>query len=343
MRVLVTGNLGYIGPVMVSALLEAGHEVRGLDSGLFVDGRLEDGPAVPTLERDLRDVQPDDLAGIDAIVHLANLSNDPLGHLDPELTYAVNVAATVRLARLAREAGVRRFLNSSSCSAYGAAVQDWVDEGSEPHPVTPYGISKIQAEGELAALATDDFCVVSFRNATAFGYSPNLRTDLVVNDLVTGALLSGRIQLNSDGSAWRPLVHIRDIAQAFTLALGAPAARINGAIINVGADEQNYKIIDVARAIAELTPGATLSIAEGAGADKRSYRVRFDKIRALLPGFTCAFDLRRGVDDLAANLQRVHFSSAEGCVRLAHLQRLREAGAVDASLRFVARAEQATR
>jgi nucleoside-diphosphate-sugar epimerase len=341
MRVLVTGNLGYIGPAMVSALLDAGHEVRGLDSGLFVDGRLEEGPVVPTARRDIRDVQATDLAGFDAIVHLANLSNDPLGQLDPALTYAVNVDATVRLARLAREAGVRRFLNSSSCSVYGAAEQDWVDESSEPRPVTDYGISKVQAEQQLAALAGDEFCVVSFRNATAFGYSPSLRTDLVVNDLVTGALLHGQIRLNSDGSAWRPLVHIRDIAQAFTLALAAPAARLNRAIINVGAEAQNYRIIDVARAIAELTPGATLSIAEGAGPDKRSYRVRFARIQTLLPEFACAWDLRRGVEDLVANLQRVRLRSTAGCVRLAHLQRLREAGALDQSLRFVGAAQPA--
>lgn len=341
MRVLVTGNLGYIGPAMVSALFDAGHEVHGLDSGLFIDGRLEDGPAVSTIRRDIRDVQAADLAGFDAIVHLANLSNDPLGQLDPALTYAVNVDATVRLARLAREAGVRRFLNSSSCSVYGAAEQDWVDETSKPRPVTDYGISKIRAEQQLAELATDAFCVVSFRNATAFGYSPSLRTDLVVNDLVTGALLRGRIRLNSDGSAWRPLVHIRDIAQAFALALAAPAARVNRAIINVGAEEQNYRIIDVARAIAELTPGATLSIAEGAGPDKRSYRVRFERIHELLPAFACAWDLRRGVEDLVANLQRVGLRSTDDCVRLAHLQRLRESGAVDADLRFVAAGQPA--
>lgn len=341
MRVLVTGNLGYIGPAMVSALLDAGHEVRGLDSGLFIDGRLEDGPAVPTVRRDIRDVQAADLSGFDAVVHLANLSNDPLGQLDPALTYAVNVDATVRLARLAREAGVRRFLNSSSCSVYGAAEQDWVDEVSEPRPVTDYGISKIQAEAQLADLAGEAFCVVSFRNATAFGYSPSLRTDLVVNDLVTGALLRGQIRLNSDGSAWRPLVHIRDIARAFTLALAAPAERVNRAIVNVGAEAQNYKIIDVARAIAELTPGATLSIAEGAGSDKRSYRVRFERIHALLPEFACAWDLRRGVEDLIANLQRIGLRSTDGCVRLASLERLRASGVVDRSLRFVAAAQRA--
>jgi nucleoside-diphosphate-sugar epimerase len=336
MRVLVTGHLGYIGPVVVSELRQAGHDVVGLDTGLFAECAVENGVEVPTIARDLRDITPDDVAGFEAIIHLAGLSNDPLGFLDPALTHEINGTATVRLGRIAREAGVRRFLNSSSCSVYGAPEEPWVDETSALRPVTPYGESKAFAEQGLASLASPSFCVVSFRNATAFGYSPGLRTDLVVNDLASGAYLRGEIRLNSDGSAWRPLIHVRDIARVFLLGLTAPSASINGAIINVGADSQNYTVIEIARTVSEMIPGATVTFAEGAGKDRRSYRTRFERLRHVLPDFTSSFDLRTGIQDLLDNFRRLDLRSTEGLVRLAHLQRLIAGNEVDASLRVVA-------
>jgi nucleoside-diphosphate-sugar epimerase len=333
MHVLVTGHLGYIGPAMIRELQDAAHTVAGLDSGLFEGCQLEASIAVPTIFRDLRDVTVDDLRGFDAVVHLANLSNDPLGKLDPALTHEINVNASVRLARLAREAGVRRFLNSSSCSVYGAAIEEWVDESTPARPVTAYGESKLAAERGLAELADDAFCVVSMRNATAFGYSPNLRTDVVVNDLVASAHLHGEIRLNSDGSAWRPLVHIRDIAQAFRLALTAPTTVINGEVFNVGSTDQNYRIVEVAETVAALMPGAELTVPAGAGADRRSYRVRFDKVTRLLPHFVCQYNLEVGVRELIDAYRRVPVTTTDNSVRLVHLERLLQAGKLDSSLR----------
>lgn len=333
MRVLVTGHLGYIGPAVVSALEAARHEVAGLDSGLFSSCALEEGPPTRTIVRDLRDVTMDDVRGFDAVVHLAGLSNDPLGFLDPRLTHEINVEATLRLAALARDAGVRHFLFSSSCSVYGASAEAWVDETTPPEPITPYGTSKLAAERALADLADASFCVASLRNATAFGYSPRLRTDLVVNDLVAGAYLRGEIRLNSDGSAWRPLVHVRDIAQAFSLALAAPTDAINGQVFNVGADSQNYTVLEIARTVAELVPGSRLIVPEGAGADRRSYRVRFAQVGRLLPEFRCGYDLRAGIQDLEAQLRRIGLRTTTELVRLEHLRRVQSAGRVDDSLR----------
>ena len=335
MRVLVTGHLGYLGPPLISSLLDAGHQVTGLDSGFFVADHLEPNPWVPSTAIDVRDVQPEDLRGLDAVVHLAGLSNDPLGSLDPALTYEINQAATVRLAKLARAEGVERFVFSSSCSAYGDALESWVDESTAPRPVTAYAESKVESERELAALAGSRFCVVCLRNATAFGYSPNLRTDLVVNDLTVGAVFRGEIRLNSDGSAWRPLVHVQDIAQAFRLALEAPADRVNGQVVNVGADAQNYTVLEIARTVAELVPGARLSIARGAGPDRRSYRVRFDRLGQLLPDFQPRYPLRTGIRDLVTQLQRVELPPDRRLVRLARLEQLRRDREVDSSLRRV--------
>lgn len=335
MRVLLTGNQGYIGPVVARRLVEAGHDVTGLDAGLFVADALEASMVLPTIRRDIRDIRPADLEGFDAVVHLANISNDPLGFLDPSLTFAVNVEATVGLAKAAAHAGVARFINSSSCSAYGSAVEDWVDEETTPRPVTPYGESKVLAEEGLSQLADEKFCVVSFRNATAFGYSPNLRTDLVVNDLTAGAYLRGEIKLNSDGTAWRPLVHVHDIAEAFALALEAPADLVNGEVVNIGAEDQNYRILEIVTEVAQSVPNASLTFADGAGADKRSYRVRFDKVKRLLPDFQCAYDVRRGIDDLVANFDRLGLRSLDWQgVRLARLEQLIAAGQLDATLRF---------
>jgi nucleoside-diphosphate-sugar epimerase len=335
MRVLVTGHLGYLGPAVVSTLIVAGHHVTGLDSGLFASCSLEPGPATDWIRKDIRDVTVDDLRGFDAVVHLAALSNDPLGFLNPDLTHAVNSVATVRLARLARDAGVARFLNSSSCSAYGAPEEPWVDETSTPAPVTPYGVSKVTAEAGLSELATDNFCVACLRNATAFGYTSRLRADLVVNDFVTSAYLTGVIRLNSDGSAWRPLAHAYDIASAFALALAAPSEAINGTVFNVGAEEQNYTVREIAEAVAGAIPGATLSMPDRPSADRRSYRVRFGRVRELLPAFRCRFPLDEGIRDLLGNLQRVGFSSTVGFSRIEHLQELINEGQVDETLRFV--------
>ncbi len=335
MRVLVTGNLGYIGPAVVSALREAQHDIVGMDCGLYRGCQLEDGPAVTTIQRDLRDVTLDDLRGFDAIIHLAALSNDPIGALDASLTREINVDATLRLAQRARQAGVRRFLLSSSCSVYGATVEDWVDETTAPRPVTAYGESKVAAEQGLADLATPDFCVTSLRNATAFGYSPHYRADIVVNDLVASALLHGEIRLNSDGSAWRPLVHIRDIAQAFVLALGAPPETVNRQIINIGADDQNYRVLEIARTVAEVVSGARVTQAPGAGPDRRSYRVRFAKARDLLPGFWCEYSLLDGIRELDANLRRVELDSVAPFIRLDHLRHRMAAGEIDDRLRLL--------
>jgi len=334
MRVLITGNRGYLGPIVVEAVRAAGHDVAGLDSGLFAGCALEPAPTVPTLDRDLRDVQIDDLSGFDAIIHLANLSNDPLGMLDADLTREINVDATVRLALLARSAGVKRFLNSSSCSAYGAASEPWVDESTPPRPVTAYGESKVAAEQGLAELADDSFCVVSLRNATAFGFSPHLRLDLVVNDLVAGAVMRDEVRLLSDGSAWRPIVHVRDIARAFALSLDAPTSRVNGRIFNVGSTEQNYRVIDIARGVTKHLPSASLIVPEGAGADRRSYRVRFDLIRQLLPNFRCTFDLESGIAELAREYRRTLLHATERFTRVAHLRELLSAQHVDSTLRM---------
>jgi len=336
MRVLVTGHLGYLGPAVVGTLTAAGHQATGLDSGLFASCSLEPEPAIGWIRKDIRDVTVEDLRGYDAVIHLAALSNDPLGFLNPDLTHAVNAAATVRLGRLARDAGVPRFLNSSSCSAYGAPDEPWVDESSSPAPVTPYGVSKVAAEGGLSALATDTFCVASLRNATAFGYTSRLRTDLVVNDFVSSAYLTGVIKLNSDGSAWRPLAHAYDIANAFALALVAPSEAINGTIFNVGAEQQNYRVREIAEAVARAVPGATVSMPDRAPADRRSYRVRFGRVHALLPAFHCRLPLDEGIRDLLGNLQRVGFSSTAGLSRIEHLQGLLRDGQVDDTLRFVA-------
>jgi nucleoside-diphosphate-sugar epimerase len=334
MRVLVTGHLGYLGPAVVGTLLAEGHDVTGLDSGLFSSCVLEREPDIATIFKDVRDVEVADLFGYDAIVHLAALSNDPMGFLDPARTNEVNALATVRLASLARDAGVGRFLQSSSCSVYGAPAEPWVDEASRPMPVTPYGVSKVTAERGLSELASPDFCVVSLRNATAFGYTSRLRTDLVVNDFVSNAYLRREVRLNSDGSAWRPLVHAQDIARAFSMALLAPAELINGAVFNVGEEEQNYTVLQIAQAVLQAVPGATLSMSSGAPTDQRSYRVRFDRLHQLLPAFRCQYRLEDGIRDLLSNLRRVGFDSSAGHSRIEHLQTLMRQGDVDENLRL---------
>ena len=347
MRVLVTGHEGYIGTVLVPLLREAGHDVTGLDTGLFTPCLLGPAPApVPTLRTDLRDVRAEDCQGYDAVIHLAALSNDPLGNLDPELTYDINYRSTVALARAARQAGVARFLFSSSCSLYGAGPDDTpLTEDAGFSPVTPYGESKIKAERQLLALAGDDFSPVFLRNATAYGYSPRMRGDLVVNDLVANALLSGQVRLQSDGQAWRPLVHVADIAAAFVALLEVPRERVHCMAYNVGQTAENYRIMEVARIVTEMVPGSEIVFSGGSAADKRNYRVSCDLLAARVPEFSPRWTLRDGVRQLADayrrhGLTRETFDS-ERYQRLGRIETLQKAGYIDDQLRWLTARETA--
>jgi nucleoside-diphosphate-sugar epimerase len=298
-RLLITGHLGYLGVEMAQRMSTIGHDVVGLDVGFF-DGCdfIAPPPDVPSLAVDLRDVTPAHLEGFDAVLHLAALSNDPLSDLNPELTYDINLHASVRLAKAAKAAGVGKFLFSSSCSLYGAGGDDFLDEHAAFHPVTPYGESKVRVEQEVAALADDSFSPVYLRNATAFGVSRRLRADIVVNNLVGHAVTTGKVMMQSDGSPWRPLVHVLDIVHAFERVLEAPTEVIHNQAFNVGQTSENYQIRDVANMVAEVVPGCEVSFADGASADARDYRVDFTKIETTLPGYRPEWPLRRGIEQL---------------------------------------------
>ncbi|HWZ88399.1 MAG TPA: SDR family oxidoreductase [Polyangiaceae bacterium] len=299
MKVLVTGHRGYIGVEMVSVLRAAGHDVVGLDTGYFDECDFRAPPDdVPNLDVDLRDVTAAPLRGFDAVIHLAALSNDPLGNVNPELTYDINLHASVKLARAAKEAGVGRFLFSSSCSLYGAGGDGFLDESAAFHPVTPYGESKVRVEQQVSELADAQFSPVYLRNATAYGISRRLRADIVVNNLVGHALTTGKVLLQSDGSPWRPLVHIRDIIHAFQVTLLAPRDVIHNQAFNVGRTSENFQIRDVANLVAEVVPNCEVAFAAGASADARDYRVDFKKIEQTLPGFRPTWTLRKGIEEM---------------------------------------------
>lgn len=299
MKVLVTGARGYIGTVMAPLLKAAGHDVVGLDTDLYRRSTFgEWREAIPTTVKDVRAVEVADLAGFDAIVHLAALSNDPLGDLNPELTYEINHRASVRLARIGKEAGVRRFVFASSCSNYGAAGDAPVTETSELNPVTAYGRSKVLVEQDVAKLADARFVPTFLRCATAYGVSPRLRFDVVLNNLVAWAFTSGKVFLKSDGTPWRPIVHIEDISRAFIAVLAAPDDAVRGEAFNVGRNDQNYRISEIAMIVKETVPGCEIAFAADAGPDKRNYRADFGKISRVLPGFKPQWDARKGARQL---------------------------------------------
>jgi len=341
LRVLVTGHDGYIGTVMVPNLQAAGHEVVGLDSYLFEGCTFgDDAGDVPALRVDLRDVGIADLDGFDAVIHLAGISNDPVGHLDPETTFAINHRASVRLAGLSKQAGVPRFLFASSCSLYGASASaGLIDEGAPFNPVTPYGESKVLVERDVAPMADDKFSPVFLRNATVYGVSPRLRADLVVNNLVGYAYTTGEILVMSDGTPWRPLVHVEDVSRAFLAVLEAPREAVHAQAFNVGANQENYRISQVADIVAEVVPGSRVVYAKGGGPDTRSYRVDFSKFAATLPAARPTLTVRDGARQLLEAYRAVGITLEEfegpRYTRLKRISELLADGALDESLHRV--------
>jgi nucleoside-diphosphate-sugar epimerase len=342
MRVFVTGVNGYIGAVLAPYLAERGMSVVGLDAGYYRDGWLfSDNPRMRvqpyTLNKDLRDVTPDDLEGCEAVAHLAELSNDPLGQNNPQVTHQINHEGSVALAEAARKMGIRRFVYTSSCSVYGAGTGDFLDETTAPNPQTAYAECKVLVERDVGKMAGQDFCPVFLRNATAYGPSPRMRFDIVINDLSAMAHTTKRIAMISDGSPWRPVVHVEDICEAIYRSLVAPQAAVSGRIFNVGQSSENYRVRELAQIVAAEFPGCELSVGPSGG-DNRSYRVNFDKIHRELPGFECRYTARDGARQLRQLFNRIQMSAEtyqfRAFTRLKQLKYLQATNQIDASLRW---------
>lgn len=353
MQVLVTGHEGYIGSELVPLLLAAGHEVVGVDTGYFREETADDGRwtagdgsrsavgSLRSIQKDVRDLEESDLQGVDAVIHLAALSNDPMGNLSEEWTHEINHRASVRLARLSRQAGVSRFLFASSCSVYGQAEGDaLVNEESPVHPLTAYAVSKVRTEEDIAKLADADFSPVFLRNSTAYGWSRRFRADLVLNNLAAWAYTTGEVRILSDGTPWRPLVHVEDIGRAFLALLTAPRTDVHNQVLNIGSSAQNYRVRDLAGFVQAALPDSRVSYAAGGSPDPRSYRVDFAKLNRLLPDYHPTWDACTGAQQLAAAYRRACLSQAEFTgpryTRLAQLKALIDAGRLDGTLRWTA-------
>ncbi len=340
MKVLVTGHNGYIGSVLVQMFLAEGHDVVGLDTNLFADcffGNMN-VPEIPAMNVDIRDTDAINLEGFDAVIHLAGLSNDPLGDLDANLTYEINHAASVRLAEKAKASGVPRFIFSSSCSNYGAAGDDFLTEESALNPVTAYGISKVWVERDLKPLADENFHPTFLRNSTVYGISPRLRVDLVLNNLMASAVTSGRILMKSDGTPWRPIVHVEDVSRAFLAVLDAPSDVVHNQAFNVGLTQENYRISELGEIVKETLPGCEIEYAEGAGPDKRCYRVDCSKINKMLPGFKPQWSARAGAIQIYEAYKKANITETiltdPRFVRMNQLRLLMESRRVSEELRW---------
>jgi nucleoside-diphosphate-sugar epimerase len=340
LKVLVTGTSGYIGSILGPYLIERGIQVIGLDTGYYRDGWLySDNKASPrtpmTINKDLRQITSDDLDGVDAVAHLAELSNDPLGQNDTTVTFEINHKGSVRLAELARKAGIRRFVYTSSCSVYGAGTGDFLNETSPPNPQTAYAECKVLVERDVGKMAGDDFCPVFLRNATAYGPSPRMRFDIVINDLCALAWTTEHIAMVSDGSPWRPVVHVDDICEAIYRSLIAPEDAVRGQIFNVGQNAENYRVRELAAMIAAEFPGCEVTTGPSGG-DNRSYRVNFDKIQSQLPGFRCRYTAQDGAKQLHQLFERIGFTDEiykfRAFTRLKQLLYLQKTKQVDSEL-----------
>ena len=339
MRVLITGHNGYIGSVLAPLVRAAGHDVVGLDTFLFEGGTFGQDPhEIDAMRMDLRDVQVADLRGFDAVMHLAALSNDPLGDVNPQITFDINHLGSVRLARLAKEAGVGRLIFASSCSLYGVAGDEMLTEGAAFNPITPYGVSKVLFERDVAKLADDDFSPTFLRNSTAYGVSPRLRADVVVNNLVAIAVTTGEVVIQSDGTPWRPLVHIEDITRAFLAVLHAPRELVHNEAFNVGRSEENYRVRDLGELVEQVVPGSEVRYADGGGPDPRCYRVDCGKIMRTLPEYQPQWTVRRGMEQLrdafkANGLTREELLG-DRYFRIKRIRALQSEGLLDESLRW---------